>query len=282
MKFIKNFSFDIRNGFLKNKLLFLVPAGIGAFSFFDFTNRVDQIKQIPMFSESCASYGDLWMYLYGGMKEYLPSSKEALFFPIIWLVTLMVIAFLVLNYPLNNILTSGQQVLVRTGSRSQFWLSKCCWNILSTVFYHAVVAAVTILLCLLSGIPLSRHIDMELLRMLFEAGPETSVLDRSIIPCRVLLLPILVSVTINLLQMTFSLFVKPIFSFLGVSVLLIFSAYLLRPYMFGNYAMLLRGRWIMENGVSETAGFLLCALLTAGAVLTGLIRFRRYDILNRN
>ncbi len=82
-----------------------------------------------------------------------------------------------------------------------------------------------------------------------------------------------------MLQMTVSLFIKPIFSFFAVSVLLLASAYLLSPFLVGNYAMAFRYDWMLKVGVSIGVGERIAITLLLLAVLSGLVRFRLYDIL---
>ena len=102
------------------------------------------------------------------------------------------------------------------------------------------------------------------------------------IPTVIFFIPILCSVAFNLLQMTLCLFIKPIFSFFVTAVLLVSSAYLLSPYILGNYAMPLRYSWIFEGGVSFQVGIVASVLLAVVAVIIGMMRFRKYEILNRD
>lgn len=279
MKSIKIFLFDARNGL--NKALFLCPIVIAAVAFIDLSNKIYQWGAVGVLPGNSASYGDYWLYHYGGMKEYIPGPSNPFMFPVMWIVLFLSISFIVLNYPFKDMQTVGQQILIRTRGRSRWWLSKCFWNISCTVFYHLLIALAILLLCLFFKVPITNHINIDLVKMAFRLERDTPFIAHTSIPFSVFGLPLLMSIGVNLFQMTISLFIKPVFSFLFVAIVMLSSAYLLSPYMIGNYAMPVRYNWILQGGVSHTFGIFLSLALIILSVLAGLLRFRRYDILNR-
>lgn len=279
MKYIKMFWFDLKNGILKNHLLFLCPIILAVLTFWDAWNRIQGYKEIHL---SSAAYGDYWFYVYGGMQKYVPAPGNTFQVPIIWMVVFILPAFLLLNYPVRDMQHVGTQMMVRIGGRTRWWLSKCMWNILATVLYHALLAGILLGLCFVFDVPLSSRIHVELQMLLFNLFGENTLLPREVIPTVIYLVPILCSMAFHLLQMTLCLFMKPIFSFFATAVLLVSSAYLLSPYIPGNYAMPLRYSWIFEGGVSFETGIAVAVILTVAAVVIGMIRFRKYEILNRD
>jgi hypothetical protein len=122
---------------------------------------------------------------------------------------------------------------------------------------------------------------MDFLGAVFQVGAELTASRPTAIPILVFALPPLISIGINLVQMTLSLFIKPVFSFLAVLTLLVSSAYLLAPYMIGNYAMPMRHNWVVQNGLSCQTGLIIIAGLVILPVVIGFVRFRLYDILNK-
>src|SRR5699024_3132015 len=96
----------------------------------------------------------------------------------------------------------------------------------------------------------------------------------------ILLFPMLISIGLNLLQMTLVLFIKPLYSFGTIAVILLSSAYLLSPYLPGNYAMPIRSNDVVENGVSISGGLIMFLIIVLVAFIVGSLYFRRYDILD--
>ena len=240
MKIIKNLKFDIKHGIFGNKALFICPMLIALITFADFALKVNQYHGMKLIDRNNVTYGDYWMYLYGGMKEYIPSPDNPFQFPVLWMVTILTLFFILLNYPYKDMLTVGQQVIVKSKGRKLWWNSKCLWNILGVLTYHVILICSSMLFALFLKFPLSNKINTELISYLFTIDTMTFQPTKPEIPLIVALLPIFLLIAINLLQMTISLFVKPTVSFLFIMILLLSSSYLLVPYMIGNYGMILR------------------------------------------
>lgn len=280
MKSIRYLLFDFKQGILRNWPLLLSPVGIAAVTFFDFSAKAHRYL-LDGRIENIVCYGDYWFYLYGGMHEYTPSPGNAFQFPIVWTLVFLVLPFILLNYPFKDMYGAGQQVLVRARKRTVWWLSKCCWNLFGTVFYHLIMQITGMMLFLVFQMDISNRIHMDFIDLVFRIGHQ-EVWQPSLISFRVLFLPVLVSAAINMLQMMISLFMKPMFSFVAVAVLLLTSAYLLSPFLIGNYAMAFRYDWMLKVGVSVSAGKWISTVILLIAVLIGLMRFRLYDILESN
>lgn len=277
MRFIKDLVFDFRQGILRSGTLLLVPAVIAAVTFFDFYAKARRYLEQGMI-QSTVDYGDYWFYMYGGMCEYIPSPVNPFQFPAVWILVFLVLPFVLLNYPFRDMYGVGQQILVRSGRRSLWWLSKCCWNFCGTVLYHLIIQAAGLVLSLVFEVEISNRIHMDFINLVFNIRYQ-EVWNPSSLPVAAFLLPMLVSAAINMLQMTLSLFIRPMFGFFAVAVLLLASAYLLSPLLIGNYAMAFRYDWMLKVGVSMGAGMRIAAILLFLAVLSGLVRFRLYDIL---
>ena len=277
MRFIEDLAFDFRQGILRRGTLLLVPAVIAAVTFFDFYAKARRYLEQGM-TQSTVDYGDYWFFLYGGMCEYIPSPDNPFQFPAVWILVFLVLPFVLLNYPFRDMYGVGQQILVCSGRRSLWWLSKCCWNFCGTVLYHLIIQAAGLVLSLVFEVEISNRIHMDFINLVFNIRYQ-EVWNPSSLPVAALLLPMLVSAAINMLQMTMSLFIRPMFGFFAVAVLLLASAYLLSPLLIGNYAMAFRYDWMLKMGVSIGAGERIAIIILLLAVLSGLVRFRLYDIL---
>lgn len=279
MKFIRYLPFDFGRGIMRNKVLLLTPVVIAVVAFLDFVFKAHRYLTDGVV-KGIVSYGDYWFYLYGGMHKYTPSVGNAFRFPIVWIVVFLVIPFVLLNYPFKDMYGVGQQILVRSGKRTSWWLSKCCWNFFGTIIYHLIIQVTGVVLALVFQIGISNRINMDFIKLAFDVGHQ-AIWHPSALPLFVVLLPVCVSAAINMLQMTLSLFLKPVFGFFVVAVLLLASAYLLSPLLIGNYAMAFRYDWMLKKGVSINVGYAVAAALFFLSVLCGLVRFRFYDILEK-
>ncbi len=281
MKCIKTIWFDIKNGICRNIFLWASACILAGAVFLDAFSRMNAIGKIEELNLTEVSFGDILVYAYGGMARYIPSPDRGFEFPIIWITIFITITFITMNYPTKNLMGIGSQILVRTGGRFLWWRSKLIWNVLITSTYHVLFLLGLTVLSGINGIPLNLQIHTELIRHMFEIDMSVPIIDRKWITIAMIILPILISIVLNLFEMVLSLFIKPIFSFLLVSVILISSAYLYVPWMIGNYAMILRYSWMVEDGFRYYEGFVIAAMIAVVLLLIGHIRFKHYDILSR-
>lgn len=275
MRFIRYFLFDLEQGIFRNKALLFAPVIVAVIAFLDFINKANRLLNSPI-----VSLGDFLFYLYGGMHKYTPSPGNAFRFPIVWMVVFVLIPCILLNYPLSDIYGMGKQILVRSESRRVWWISKCCWNILSTLIYHVILQATGLLLAFIFGIEISNQIHINFIRMVFEVGHQ-EIWNRYFLPFSIVMMPVCVSIVLNMFQMMLCLFLKPIFSFFLVVIVLLGSAYMMTPFLLGNYAMVYRYNWMLKEGLSLDTGRTLLLMIYLCSVVVGNVRFKYYDILEK-
>lgn len=279
MKFIKLICFDIKNGIIKNRFFIISVLLVSLLFCIDFSVTIYKVRA---YDPEC-SFGDMLVYVYGGMKEYVPSRENRFFFPVIWSILIITQYFGTLSYPFENLNGYGKQILLRTEGRSLWWLSKCVWNITYSLFYHCSIWVVLLIYSLIRGYNIAFGVNTELIIYLFDiydTESSTIVSDNLRIPVTSFFLPIFVSVALNILEMTISMFSKTIISFLVMSCLTISSAYFLNDIFLGNYEMIVRYNIVVSNGINCSTGYILSLTVIIIAVIVGLLKFRSYDIIN--
>ncbi|MCL2083514.1 MAG: hypothetical protein FWH04_09835 [Oscillospiraceae bacterium] len=272
MNLTKLLRFDISSGISRN-LFFVIPAlSVPILVVIEvlFATRRPGIQ---------LSFGDFILRAYGGMKPFDVNSGEPFIFPALWMLIFLPLFFALLNYPYNDLQSWGQQVILRTQSRSLWWWSKCGWNILACLIYHGILLGILALGNLYGGGAWSMNLDANLIGKFFQVQSLRG--SGSSLPIEFLFLPVLFSVAVCLFQMTLSMFCKPIFCFTIIAALMIASAYVTHPIAIGNFAMLVRSDVVLAKGLSLHNGFLPLAAIIISSIIVGFIRFRRYDIINR-
>lgn len=282
MKYIKLLWFDIRQGLLRNPLFFVIPVIVSLIACWDLQGRVAELNRLGYFdTKTQAGFADMMMYIYGGMDQYNPNSGDSFLFPVRWGIVFLSVAFLTLHYPEQNKQTYGQQILIRTKGRTAWWLSKCGWNIISVLVYHGLIFLTAALFCVITRADFTGGFHKDLIYAVFQVHRIHMTPDTAAWTFAMLFLPVLVSLELNLLQMTLSLFIKPMFSFLIIAFLMVSSAYFTSPALMGNYAMPMRYDAVITDGVNATAGIIISTVIALISIITGIIQFRHCDILNR-
>ena len=214
---------------------------------------------------------DFLMSAFDGMHPIPP--------PIRWIVATCGCLYINLDYFLGDLTTSGHQIILKGGSRSGWFLSKCLWNLVSCLIYFAVYIVLALMLTGIFGGKFFPLGISEATAYYFEG----KLLPGQIGAARELwigvLLPFLTVWGLSLLQMTLCLFTRPILSFISCLSIVIISAFIPSPLLLGNGAMAVRSTFVemgMIDPVMQTAS---CAVVIVGSIAAGLIRFKHTDIL---
>lgn len=276
MKFFRFLRYDLIHGTLLQYKLFLVTILFLSLTCIQFVRLVSEyVDQL-----SVVTLGDFAFYAFAGMKEYIPSPTEPFEIPVIWLIANILVLFSTCSYPYRHISGLGKNILVNSGSRKTWWLSKCVWNILTVTIYYICIWLVIFIFSWFSGAALNFSISPympELLRLLPPVTPPGQWQLQGIILC----MPWLITVALSLFQMVCALLIKPIQSFLVSIVILISSAYIFGPYLPGNYGMIVRYGMIHANGVYPQQGIIYGVILILASILGGTVLFKRYDVYGK-
>lgn len=279
MRFTKLLKSDLRNGFYGKYVHFLVLIIMVTFSCTELHIRIRQhysaLESVPV-----STYFDYVCYLMGGIKEYVVSPTEPFALPIKWLLLHAVLLYGTLYYPYRDLHSIGVSVLPRSGSRIRWWISKCIWMMTYQVCAYLVIFLTAGVFCLVSGGEFSLQVTPELLRDLSGIKLESEIISEQF-ALMMLFLPILVTISLNLLQMWLMLYIKPIFSF-GISVtIMTSSAYLFSLFLIGTYAMPVRSIYIVKRGFTIGEGACACVVLAVLAFMGGIRKFKKYDVLSQ-
>lgn len=280
--FFKLIRYDLKVGFsttykryLVAIALFIVILGTFLLSVYSFNSVIKELG-----AQIKPNLGNMLLYSFGGIQEYKPSPGVAFQFPAFWMLSYLLLAYITLYYPFNDLEEFGQNILIRCRDRKLWWFSKCIWNVSSVLCFFLLAWIVFIIGCLLSGCSLSMELSPSMSAILkLDAGMYMQFPDSLIL--QTFLLPPLVMIAMNLFQMALSLFIKPFYSFIVTVAVLLTSSYYLSPFFIGNYAMPLRSDQMVANGISLTAGIIFSLLIISVSVMVGGIAFQKRDILKR-
>ena len=175
--------------------------------------------------------------------------------------------YITLAYPRNDIKGIGNLILIKASKRTTWWMSKCCWNIIFVfiayflswlvIFIFSIIATINLSINILPNVGLLFHIYDQFILNDFEILILTFIM------------PLLVSITLSLLQMLLSQIMKPLYSFIIMISILLSSAYTLSPFLIGNYSMPLRSIYVTENGVHPIIGGFICISISIITVVLG-------------
>lgn len=225
-------------------------------------------------------WGEYLMYCFMGAEPMdLMDTVEKSQLPVLWLTLTGGCLYLNLDYMLSDLSLTGQQIVVRSGSRREWFLSKCVWNLLSCGVYFLAVAATAALFALFTGGELSLRCDSAALDLLTQGAAGTRALSPLAALAASVLLPYLTVSALSLHQMTLCLVLRPILCFLLCEVVLLVSVYWSSPLILGNGAMGIRSGALTGGGVDPSLVCGECAALLLLCAVFGAWTFKRSDII---
>ena len=223
------------------------------------------------------SFGDSLAACAGGISIFDPERDLRFRFPAAWILMLLTIAYVTLSYPYRDLMGFGRSVLVASGQRRSWWLSKCAWVVAASLASCAVVAMVALAAPAVMGGAMSMRMGPEVPHaLLFESAPDASLeLLPFVLSCCCMM------VALCLMQLALSLVVRPVLGFCATASLLLGSAYAFLPALPGNYLMVARTSAVIAEGTDPLVGVGLAVVVAVASVVLGGIYFSRMDCLDR-
>ena len=280
--FYRIFALDVRRSLLGKRKRFSVALLFFVLVTFackiSFSNAYLQSPELTPFATP--TLGDFLLYAFGGCDLYIFDLDRPFAIPFQWL--LLILLAIYINFDLTEESSAGVnvQLLLRAGDKKQYWLSKILCITISTILYFMLGVIVT----LGCGSALGGVSSLEIDNLILNVMNLSSMVPReatgpAFIPT--LLMVWFAILTITLLQQLISLFIKPIGSFLVMAVFLFLSAYFMKPFFFGNYAMMIRNALLCEGGVDAAEGILILSLVSLASIAGGCVVYDRKDILSK-
>lgn len=274
MKFIRCIVFDLREGFASVWPLFVVVI------VFQIANAASLRFLLASFDGNMGvSLGDYVLFAYSGIREYSPEEYMRFNFPVAWAFLLLLGFYIPLAFPFRDMKSLGRSILVATGSRWIWWLSKCCWvalcSVLVTVASYGTLVGVTLLF------------DGDLVLQLHEYAIWASRVDLNLLlpgPWSIGLFAVsssLVCAALCLCQLALSLLLRPTIAYLATVASLFVSIFVSSPSLPGEYLMAARSVVLVEQGARCWDGVVYALAMAAVAMTCGFVLFSRLDIADR-
>lgn len=273
MKFCRLIWFDIEIG-LKKHPFYLSAIPLFFLAGLLFTIHIIGPYQINH-TQVNANLGDIFLYCFSGKEPlYLIDNNQNFQIPILWISLFLGSSLSTLGYA-ENISQYDQQIFIRSEKRALWWLSKCVWNIISSLTYFSIGFATILTFIFVNGWKMSLTNTAELFPYIF---PD-SIQEFEISTVQFLFLIIAGSVSWNLLQMYLAMYVKSYISLLITIVVLLSSIYIYSPLLFGNYLMLARNKHLHQGIIDTYLGYFVFTLITIIAIVGGMYRTKKFDFI---
>ncbi len=269
--------YDFFKGTMEEWKKYAVAVIIFVFLCSMFQVRAEKILSVTISKN--IEFADYILFMFRGMSVFSGNAVELQDKLPQWLLINIYLSIIIGYFPLRDLNESGMQVLIRTKSREQWWLSKCLWVIFNVLIYYGIAIIVIIAFSIFKG-GLQLVPSQELNFIL--SGLEVSNFSSVQIIVVGLLLPIIASITLSLIQLVISLYTNSIIGNMVIITMLVLTPFYCNSIFIGNYLMILRSSICLgSEGVRGSTGIVICILLSVGGILLGNHKIKRIDIFHK-
>lgn len=221
------------------------------------------------------TFGDYIFDMYKGMEIFKVKSPTDIFdIPATFLLINLYLAYLIIKYPFNDLSQFGKYILIRSGSKKNWWVCKCIWSVINVVIVYGIAILTSFAFSLFTG-------DISLRVTQVFNGIKIDNFDTNTLILTAILLPFFTSVVISVIELLISLFTKTMYGMMTAICIIAASAYYCSAYLVGNYLMILRSDCIIPlEGVSIKSGLIINGAIFVLCFVTGILKLKKYDIMN--
>ncbi len=273
---------DFFTGILSNPRFLLIPF-LALLECFNADSKIGQWQKYLRIDH--VSIYDLLVGIFQGADPLVSvSGKEShIAFPYLWFAIIVFSVFIGFDYMRKDMTTYGIQVIIRIRSRMLWWLTKCAWCLSQTIIFFLLFYGTVFLFGYIKGYFFSIPNNTEFINSFVDSSEVYTMKGLSEYTpsycLSQLFAPFIFVLTINMINMTLSLFIRPMFSFLlSISSVLI-GVLTDVPISFPRLAMLGYNEFFFNEGYCTLYGFSICAFLVIAALFVGCLFIKNYDIL---
>lgn len=267
-KFSRQIRYDIQTGILlawKDYSLLILVVILIIFAMYNkiYSNAIIQNRDIQ--------WVDYLSGFFMGMKEFSSMDRNISFnIPIEWFLIQVGFYLTIAKYPLVDFKERGYQFLIRSGSKRNWWYSKCIWVCIHTLVYYGVIYLTTMIVSGITGkLYLWNVQDIWGLQM-NRFSPKQLILT-------IFIMPVLIAMASGMLEMVLSFIWNPLLAVISMLVVCVASAYWFNPLLPGNYIMLLRNKWLFSSyNISLSFGIIYSIVVGIISAVGGYYYFLRY------
>ncbi len=255
-KLIKFIGYDMKNGLLRKWMVYFVAVVAGIIA----------TEQVFVVIRDNGAAIDYIFGIFAGMSRIYIAPDTQFNIPFLWFVFMIIPAFLIGDYAVNDLNAYGIHLIVKSRSKVSWWISKTIWCTISVVLYFVVIFIV---------IGIYAHINGKT----FVGGTDTwckyaniyEGIDMNMLIAHGVIGPFFTILSLCMLQMVLSLLFGSLVAYVIVITYIVLSAYITHPVFIGNYAMLFRNNAYTTDGLDFKLGMVIEALLIIVSFTTGIL-----------
>lgn len=277
MKLYNRMRYDLFENAFKNKKYFTVPIFVLLYCIQTegyLYNLVSDVRN---------SIGDYYLLFLRGTDPY--SVTKEMNYPIFWMAYLIIGFFITTGVLQKDLQGYGVQLLLRFNKKREWWLCKCITTIIMSILYCVLTDLLVFFFCLAKKCKLSLLMTNSVIETVANntyAFPQDHLLIDPVITVMLLIvLPMVIFSTLNILQLFLSIVTGPLISFIIINGYMVMALFYVSPFILPSYLMIDHTSVFIKGGLDYRVGIMSGLLLMVGFVIMGARIFSKRDIFER-
>lgn len=265
MKLLRIIKYDLRFGLLRQWKVCLLAVFVTLWSMKDYNLFNTRTEKTIM---------DYWSFIFRGRVPYTFQADGIFILPIFWLILFILPAFIIGDYAKKDLDGYGKNLIIQSGSKVKWAISKILWCVLSVCIYVGIIVATILIYARYLGNSFELSLDGY-----FAVHDFNLKLSTLQIAGEFFLLPVLSILVTCLLQMTLTMFIEPITAYVIIITYDVLATYVTSPLCIGNYAMNYKNVLLSEGGMNFRYGYPILLVLLLAGIFVYIVKVRRKDII---
>lgn len=266
---------DVKRGLYYNRYRFLMALLLITALILTFTVRANVIYGVR------PEYGrpgllDNIFYMLCGIEPIRPENMQLTDIPYVWISVQFLCSFVCLDYVYNDRRDFGKDILLRSRSKCQWWVSKCIVTIISVMGIYGLIWLVSMVAAAVNN-QLAGPVHFKIVAPICQLHPQCEYTSDMML--YLIFIPLMLSIVMSLLQIAITQYTGPVISLFVIMAIDVTSVFVNSRWLLGNLSMLARSRMYADTGISLTHTVTVCVVVAAVGFVAGLLKFVKSDII---
>ena len=221
------------------------------------------------------------MWMLKGMKKIETGRHMNIDIPSVYIFPNVIIAFIVGNYIIKDLYGYGKSVLLKAGSRINWWISKCIWCLVSALVCYGMMYIVIAVAGICTGsfsISPTQDVCCYMLNMDRQYIENVDIVRLML---SVMGTSLVMTMTLNMIQITIGLILSPTIGYMAVMVFLVVAAFSDSPVIITLYCMAVRSGLYMPSGYKIAPALVIMFIMIMVCAIAGAVYSSHMDIISK-
>lgn len=225
---------------------------------------------------------DMVLWMFKRIEKYVPDTHKLVDISAPYILPNIIIAYIIGNYIIKDLYGYGKNLMVRTGSRVNWWISKCIWCVITVFISYALMYAVILAASVVThSLSLNITPDVCVSIMGMDKVLILNYANLDYMLSSVMLSSVLMSIALSVFQILVTLLISPVIAYMAVMIMIVLAAFVDNPLVITLYCMVIRSRAYMPQGYGVSLAIVIMLIIITACAVAGGLYANNMDIVSK-